>query len=641
MGRKNQIRKLQKQAKKDPQKVSKPFDLYFLLLSTILVIPLIFSKKTLDPDLGPRMLAVGIVILIISVFYITRPAKVKPDFGFVNLLIFPVFALYFLVSVFSITQSINLTEGLFDITKTFLALGLLIYATQLFIANKNYIVILAKMVIVSSVIATSIGIYQYFVNIPGNTGPDLLKILYNVKGLMAHKNQFVISMFLMLPFTIYGMLRFNKFWFALSSLQTLMIILNIVILQTRSVWVATVVFGAIYLVLWIIFKSKNKEVKSTISFKQSIIAGVIILVVISGSALIFKKTGTVDLLQHKVSSLFDSKSHDNQGRLKMWESTWHMSQDNFLFGVGAGNWKISVLPYYNANFGSNYQNWRRPHNDFLWVLSEKGIFGFILYLMIFVIIAYYGIKVILRESDKDKFILAALIISGIGGYFIVAMVTFPLERINHQIYLTIMMSVIISMYYKSLGKSAYGEKLYKGLLIGIIILSVGSIYYSSIMIKSEIYGQKLVAAKNAEKWKKVVLYADKAITPLTTIDSYSMPIHLHRGVANVKLNNRKEAFEDFKIALNNFPTQIAVLNNLAIVSAEMNNLDNSIMYFKKALEIYPNYKMSSFNLVKAYYKNKEYEEAYIALLNCSADLTQPDYFKIKIDLENKLNKKSR
>jgi len=641
MGKKNQIRKAQKVAKKNPKRKSLPFDLYFLLLSTIIIIPLIFSLKTLDPDLGPRMLALGIVIFIISMFYFVRLQQHRPNFGFVNLLIFPVSLLYFLVSIFSMTQAINSTEGLFDIVKTFLTFGLLVYSTQLFITNKNYFIILAKMVIVSSVVATSIGIYQYFVNIPGNTGPELLKILYNVKGLMAHKNQFVISMFLMLPFTIYGISKFSKFWFTLSILQTLMILLNIVILQTRSVWVATVVSVFIFIALWLIFTLKNRGVSKFISLKQGLFLGVIIMIVVSGSAIVFKKTGTVPLLKHKVSSLFDSKSHDNQGRLKMWESTWEMVQDNMFFGVGAGNWKISVLPYYNANFGANYQNWRRPHNDFLWVLSEKGILGFILYLMIFVIIAYYGIKVVLRESDKDVFILAALIISGIGGYFVIAMFTFPLERINHQIYLTIMISVIISIYCKGSNIFANSNKLYKGLLGGMIVLSIGSVYYSGIMIKSEINGQKLVAAKKSGEWKKVIKYADKAISPIITIDSYSMPIHLHRGVANVKLNHREEAFEDFKIALNNFPTQIAVLNNLAIVSAEMNNLDNAIMYFKQALEIFPNYEISSFNLVKAYYKNKEYEEGYIALLNCSADITKPDYSRIKIDLEKKLNKKSR
>ena len=78
-------------------------------------------------------------------------------------------------------------------------------------------------------------------------------------------------------------------------------------------------------------------------------------------------------MKYQVSSIFDSKSDNNQGRLKIWESTLQLSHDNLFLGVGAGDWRITVLPYYNVNFGLEYENWQRPHNDFLLVHSEKGI----------------------------------------------------------------------------------------------------------------------------------------------------------------------------------------------------------------------------------------------------------------------------
>jgi hypothetical protein len=66
-------------------------------------------------------------------------------------------------------------------------------------------------------------------------------------------------------------------------------------------------------------------------------------------------------------------------------------------------------------------------------------------------------------------------------------------------------------------------------------------------------------------------------------------------------------------------------------------LDNSILYFNKALEIFPNYKVSAWNLVKAYYKKAEYENAYVALLNYSPDNTPDDYDRLKNDLIHRLN----
>ena len=611
--------------------------LYFLLFSVVIIIPLIFSTKTADPNLGPRLLALGIVVLGISLMSLFKPLKDKPQFSYNRFAIFPVIIIYLIWSVISLSQAINPAEGLFNITKTTLTIALLIYAVQIFNWYSNSFVLLTKSVIVSSVVATSIGFYQYFENVPGNTGMELFKALYEVKGLMAHKNQFVISMFLMLPFTLYGISRFKKVWLALSLLQTLLILVSIVILQTRGVWVATIVSAIIYAIMWLISNKRSKTDNKAGLLKRGMKVIMIVAIIVSLSAVVFEKSGAIDLLKYKVSSIFDSKSHDNQGRLKMWESTWHLSQDNFIFGVGAGNWKIAVLPYYNANFGSNYQNWRRPHNDFLWVLSEKGIIGLVFYLLIFLIITVYAFKIIFNEEDKDKIVLISLLISGLGGYLVVSFFTFPLERINHQIYIALFMAVIVSMYSTMQDKRPSAAVFNMKLNAIVVIIASTAIFYSIVLIRSEVYTFKLMSARSSGKWEKVKLYAEKAFTPITTVDATSMPIYLHRGVANVKLNKRNEAVEDFKIALEYFPTQIATLNNLAIVSAEMNNYPDAILYFNKALEIYPNYKTSLWNLVKVYYKEREYKKAYIALLNYSPDNTPDDYDRLKADLEYRLN----
>ena len=624
--------------KKKSQKVANPIDLYFLIISTVIVIPLIFSSKVLDPNLAPRLLALGIIIFVLSVINIIKPVKDWPQFDFTKLIIFPVFFLYFLCSIFSLTQAINPAEGLFDITKTFLSIGLLIFAIQIFITYNNSMSLLVKSVVVSSIIATSIGLFQYFDKMPGNMGYKLFIALYEIKGLMAHKNQFAISLFLMLPFTLFGLYKFRKWWWSLSFYSTLMILLNIAILQTRSVWLATFVFILSFILLWFILSIKKK--KSIISglLKIALIIAIVLIVVGSGSYLIFQKSGGLQLLKYQVSSITDASSDNNQGRLKMWESTWELSKDNLFFGVGAGNWKISVLPYYNLNFGIKYQNWRRPHNDFLWVLSEKGIFGLISYLLIFIIIAIYSFKILFNKTDKDKLIFTVLMISGIGGYFIIAFFTFPLERINQQVYIMLMMAGIISVYYKKPAKPKQKKsKFYIRFYIVATVISVASIYYSGVLLRSEVYMQKLFEAKKTNNWKMMLVYADKAFTKLSTIDSFSMPIHLYKGVSNMKLRNGKHAYEDFQIALRYFPTQITILNNLASLSSLMGDNKKAVSYFNQSLEIFPHYETSLFNLSKAYYRNKEYSKAYVTFLNCDPKKAKDNYIDFVIELKQKID----
>ena len=96
-----------------------------------------------------------------------------------------------------------------------------------------------------------------------------------------------------------------------------------------------------------------------------------------------------------------------------------------------------------------------------------------------------------------------------------------------------------------------------------------------------------------------------------------MPIHLFKGMANIQLRNRKQAYKDLQTALNYFPTQVFILNNLASMSAMMNDNKQAISHIKNSLEIFPRYETGLFNLAKAYYKNQEYSKAYVALLCCN------------------------
>ncbi len=630
MNRKGQIQK----SKQKPR----PIDLYFLLASTIIVLPLIFSSKILDPDLSPRLLFLGIITLALSIISISKIRKGKPQFDFIKLMIFPVFLSYLLVSVFSLTQAVNPAEGLFDIAKTLLSFALLIYAVQIFINHKNFISFLVKSVILSSLIATSIGLFQYIENLPGNSGYSLLMALYEVKGLMAHKNQFAISLFLMLPFALFGVLNFRKWWWGISLYSTLMILLNITILQTRSVWIATVAFIAGFILLWAIISLRKKSGNISGLYKKGAMVAIFLIVIISGSFFIFQKSGALKFAQYQVSSVLDINSDNNQGRLKMWGSTWQLSKENMLFGVGAGNWKISILPYHNLNYGTKYQNWRRPHNDFLWVLSEKGVFGLLFYLLSFLIIAIYCFKILYRETDKEKLLFAALMISGIGGYLIVAFFTFPLERVNHQVYLSLMMASIITIYYKNPAKPK--QKANKPIFIyhalAVIVLAA-TVYYAGILVRSEIYVKKIFQAEEANDWNRMIFNADKAFTKFTTLDNYSIPIHNYRGLANMKLKNHKQALADFEVALGYSPTQVTILKNLAIASSITGNSKMAISYFKQSLELFPHYEAGLFNLSKVYYLKKEYQKAYITLLKCNQHKTNTDYksfmekLKIRID----------
>ena len=194
-----------KKRNRKTKKKSTLFEMYFLIISTIVILPSIYSTKTLDPTLPTRLLALGIIVLILFLINILRKNKdEKNQFSFTNKSVFIIYSALIIWTLVSLLAATNPSEGLFDITKTTLTLLLLIYVIKVLLTYENAIIVLTKSVIISAIITTTVGFYQYAMNIPGKSGQELFMALYEIKGLMAQKNQFSMSLFLMLPFTVYG-----------------------------------------------------------------------------------------------------------------------------------------------------------------------------------------------------------------------------------------------------------------------------------------------------------------------------------------------------------------------------------------------------------------------------------------------------
>lgn len=607
----------QKRKLKSKEKKNFPFDLYFLVISTIVVLPLVYSKEVADPTLSPRVFALGIIIAIVYVFLLFKKTHEKPDFKFLNKSIFSIYLIYLAWSVIISFFAVVPSEAMQDLSKTFLAIALFVYFTHIFITYKNTIPFLIKFVVLSSIFATALGLYQYFDSVPGKSGRALYESLYGITGLMAHKNQYAISLFLMLPFSLYGIIITKKYWRLMSIYSSVMILLSIFLVQTRSVWVATFVFIVIISVFVVILFFRKVKSNRSLYKKGIIIVGVLTISIGVSSIIIIQRTGTLELIENKVTSIFNSESDDNQGRLTVWESTVRLSKDNLIMGVGPGNWKVEILKYYPYNTRNTFQNWRRPHNDFLWILSERGIVGLILFLLIFILLTFYVSVLLRKESDVKQLLLVVMIYSGIIGYLFLSFFSFPIERINHQVYLAIMMALIVSMYYLNSKNRIYlPSKITKYVFLVFLLLIGPIIYYSYALVKSEESVHKLMYYKSKGDWNKVIYFSDKAFSKFIRIDSYNNPIGLHKGTAYINLKNYKQAHNALKTALSYFPNNIYVLNNLVITSVETNDVEHAISYANQALDIYPRFEECLINKVTLYMKVGDIDKAYIALLSC-------------------------
>ncbi len=607
---------------------------FFILIGiTVLFIPFWGLSSTLDPVLTPRFFVWGIMLFVLSTLFVIRlyenPNSI--DYSVLRRATFFAFLGYFLFSLISLTKAINITEGIYELVKIFLSIVYLFIATTILNERKNRIPILVKAVVVTATILSAIAICQYFLHAFNKPGID---VLYSVRATMAHKNQLSSALFLMLPFCLYAALAFHDYWKAVSIIPIVLILLNIFLLQTRSVWVGLFVSTiSTIIVFGFLFRRFNifKEMK-LIFLRRSLYIVSALIIVLSISVYFHLKSDSIDSLLQRVRSIYTGER--DGGRIYLWQKTLELTKDNVIFGVGAGNWKI-VVPSCSVEFRPNAflgLHYQRPHNDYIWVLSEVGIFGFICYLSIFGVTIFYIFKILIHHSNTNDKLLSIFMFFGIVGYMAISFFTFPKERIFHSAFLLLMMAIVISIYHQSLGdKKTVSPPFMFSLVIPSILLLSFAIFIGYIRLNAEVHTKRALEARRIQDWPVVISEIDKGYSAFATLDPTSAPLQWYKGEANFLLNNTQKALEDYEKAYKAHPYHIYVLNNLATCYELTGDHNQAIYYYRKALSIFPRFERALINLGATYYNVGKYDDAYKTLLRCNPKTKKPElgqYLKI-------------
>lgn len=112
-------------------------------------------------------------------------------------------------------------------------------------------------------------------------------------------------------------------------------------------------------------------------------------------------------------------------RLIMWKATARIIEQRPLTGVGAGAWEADI-PLYQAE-GSQLETDYYVHNEFLQLLAEYGLVGWIFLLALFAYLLHAAWRTI-RDKSADGLAegpIRALMLSGLLALFIVSNVGFP------------------------------------------------------------------------------------------------------------------------------------------------------------------------------------------------------------------------
>ncbi len=530
---------------------------------------------------------------------------------------------YFMVCLVSVSYSINKAEALFESLRVFAGMCVFLFSCYFFFNPENQRSFL-KGISLITFFACLYGIVQLLqLNVYN------IENLYAVTSISGHKNLFASILYLLLIFNLAGFLQAKRIWKILSAAGALLCIALILVLQTRAVWLACFVFGALAGGI-MIFKYKSQVYK----FKKLFYGAVVGFSFIAGFLL---GRGTNSAFVSRLNVLNYLHSVTGHERLELWQKTLCFIKTHLLFGVGAGNWQV-YFPSCSVSgiWKSEMLNvtFQRPHNDFLWVLSETGIVGFFFYISLTAVFAYLFYKVILQESNRQM-LITLVYLSGFFGFVIIAALDFPRERIEHVIFYNCLQGLIAARCILWIPlKLGISINILKYKPVFLVLLCLG-IFVGVYRYQGEYFSRRIYSNKAVGNWAATIVNCDKAYSLFYTIDPYSVPIHWYRGVANFSLQKHDEAYFDFETAYGYNPYNHHVLNNLA-TSYELKGLHQEAKnFYSEAIRINPRFDDPRLNIAVIYFNEKKYKEAYFWALSCKNDSERKTYYLSVI--QEKLN----
>lgn len=405
----------------------------------------------------------------------------------------------------------------------------------------------------------------------------------------AHPNLLSSCLFLFLPLIWHFRKLEGNRWMRTSLLFVVLIVVFLIALQTRSVWIALLVFGSLILIhrFWA-------------NSRWLLLSGVVAVFVLSAILVI----GSAEEWLNIVSV---------QERMFVWKKTLLLIADHPLFGIGGGNWSLNYAAYGLEGFDTLEVyglRMQRPHNDFLWVLAEGGAVGFALLSGFF---AQLALKWWKSENPNNRFILAA----GTVAFLTVSMFSFPRERMEHIVLLFVLLALLDHTIKR--GQKASGLSL----KIPLLLLCGAAAVVGAFRLRGDFFARQLLDAVNEQRHEQVLELAQKAQSPFYQLVSGDTPIASYSAQAHLQLGNEAEFVAESEKAFLQAPNNYEVANNYGMSLNAQKRYDEALNVLLAAHQINPRFDGIIFNLAIVHYNLQDYQAAktWIDRVHLKSELT--------------------
>ena len=355
--------------------------------------------------------------------------------------IFLTFILWGLLSYF---YAINPNEVIVKFSRWINVLcGILIVSILLKKFN-NQFKALAYIMSFALLVEISASLSQY-INLLQITTYDFSKTLF-IKGLTANKNVTSASIIVKIPFLLYLIWDSKKIILKyIYSIILFSAFYNIIILSSRASYISISLLILLIAIYFVITGIKYKNLKNNLN--QYLLYPLFALTFSILFSFISLGSSNSATISNRITTINTTDTSASQ-RLRYYGHSIEQVKNNPILGVGLGNWKIKSIDYDHLNM-NGYTVPYHVHNDFLEIAAELGLFGFLLYFSIFLIIGIFFFKFILYHKLDHKGVIPSIILGlSLLCYLIDANLNFPHARVINQISFIFIISAFINFKYE-------------------------------------------------------------------------------------------------------------------------------------------------------------------------------------------------
>jgi O-antigen ligase len=563
-----------------------------VLLTSVLLIPLVFTAGGIDPAFSLRLILLAVATLTL----IWDGGRRLMALSALAIVLTALCA----VSVVSIAWATNSGEAIYVSSALLLYLAFFVVGGDTAVQNSRAV---ARACTILALIVSAIGLAQFydvgFSWVPGGGPPS---------ATMTTKNLLSSFLFLLFPFVLYSALTDERRWQYLSLIAWTLAFLAILIAQTRAVWLGSIVFAVVSLIGFFVFvRERAPHMRSALLLGTVSTLAVAYVTIFHVSSRVTSDEPRPGAQTRPFMSYNPSDTSASM-RLNVWKHSLRMIGEHPI-GVGAGNWKIMLPAYGLASFPKYVQDgtyqWTHSHNDFIEQTAELGLLGGVTYIAVFILGAIAALGAIRKAADEKEKLLLLLLGASILGFGVISFFDFPKTRVEHMMIFMLVLAMVSKPYPANIARKTL--RIPPVLLTVLVLPAFG---FGLLHLTSETHEQSILELRQEQDWPAVVQECDKAYnSKLLSLDELATPVLYYRAEAEFMQNDLNSALLDNLAALKADPNHIYTLNNIGSCYTRLRNFDSAKVFYTRALAISPNFEESLLNLTALYYNERDYARA--------------------------------